>query len=349
MIVRRMSLPSNTNKISIIVPVYNVDKYLMRCLVSLQPYIDAGHELIVVNDGSTDNSQEIIELFCAKNTCVRSIIQENKGLSAARNIGLKYASGDYLWFVDSDDYVGDITVELESLLGALPDVLVFGRTEEYASWKIQVPSNIHDNTYPKGATYLKNSIRDGSFRTNVWDKIFKKTLIDSNNLRFIEGLLYEDMFFIVSALMYSRVVITTCLYPYYYIHYNTSSITKTIRQKDLDVLEFVQLVDSFMASQTSYFNNQSNEYHKLIFNWVSSCLMNKYCWLSLYNLEAKHIFLEIIKNPTFMRSVRYCSNNNVGLRQRFFAILLLTSPTIYKLILSFALKIQYIKHKIQYS
>ena len=161
--------------ISIILPVYNVDRYLGRCLNSIQPYIDAGHQIIIVNDGSTDDSQEIIDSFCLSNPNVISVRQDNKGLSAARNKGLQYASGSYVWFIDSDDYVSDITSNLQSLLASSPDILVFGRVEEYNSWKVQIPCNIEDIHYNIGKDYLKASIDTGSFRTNVWDKIFKKS------------------------------------------------------------------------------------------------------------------------------------------------------------------------------
>lgn len=335
------------NKISIILPVYNVDKYLERCLSSIKPYIDAGHQLIIVNDGSTDESQIIIDAFCKKNQNVIWIQQVNQGPSVARNNGMGYVTGDYIWFVDSDDYIEDITVKLEVLLKDSPDVLVLGRTEEYNTWDVCTPHKIGDAYYESGKDYLKDSIDHGLFRTEVWDKIFKRSLLENNQLSFVEGLLYEDMYFTVSAFMSAQNVVTTRLYPYHYIHYNTGSITKTIRKKDLDVLKFVQLLDDFMDSQPSNFNNTSKEYHKLIFNWVSSCLLNKYSWLSLYNQQAQEIFLETTSNTIFMRSVEYCASHNIGIRQKLFANLLLKSPILYKIILSLALKIQRIKLRLQ--
>lgn len=336
------------HKISIILPVYNVENYLNRCLTSLQPYVDAGHEMIIVSDGSTDGSPLIVDAFCATNPQVILVKQTHKGPSAARNKGLEYATNDYIWFVDSDDYVSDITEQLESLLHAEPDILAFGRMEEYGSWNMKAPQNIEDAQYATGTEYLKASINNGTFRTHVWDKIFKRSVICDNELRFVEGMLYEDMYFMVLAAVHSQKVVTTRLFPYHYIHYNVGSITKTVRMKDLDVLEFIQIMDDyFEANPTPDFNNHSLEYHKLIFTWVSSCLMNKYSWKVLYDKDAKYIFSQTVAHPLFMRSVEYCSKHNVGLRQKVFARLLLSFPALYKIILATALKVQYIKNRIQ--
>ena len=92
-------------KISVIVPVYNVEKYLDKCLNSLVNQTLKDIEIIVINDGSPDNSQTIIECYSKKYSNVKSYVKRNGGISDARNYGLKYASGEYIAFVDSDDYV----------------------------------------------------------------------------------------------------------------------------------------------------------------------------------------------------------------------------------------------------
>ena len=92
-------------KISIIIPVYNVENYLAECLNSVVNQTYRNIEIIIVNDGSTDNSFSIIQQYQLQDERIKIINQENQGLSAARNAGMKVASGEYLWFVDSDDYV----------------------------------------------------------------------------------------------------------------------------------------------------------------------------------------------------------------------------------------------------
>ena len=95
----------STIKFSFIVPVYNVEKYLSRCLDSLLTQNYQNFEIICINDGSPDNSINILQMYQKKHNNIFIINQENKGLGGARNTGLKYASGDYIWFIDSDDWI----------------------------------------------------------------------------------------------------------------------------------------------------------------------------------------------------------------------------------------------------
>ena len=99
-------------KISVIIPVYNVEKYLKECLDSVINQTLKDIEIICVNDGSTDNSLNILENYAKKDNRIIVISQKNKGLSGARNTGLKYCSGEYVSFIDSDDYVSKDLFEL---------------------------------------------------------------------------------------------------------------------------------------------------------------------------------------------------------------------------------------------
>ena len=116
-------------KISIIIPVYNVEGYLVECLNSVvnQTYRDI--EIIIVNDGSTDSSFSIIQQYQLQDERIKIINQENQGLSAARNAGIKKVSGEYIWFVDSDDYITIDACEkiVEKLKQNNYDLLIVGR------------------------------------------------------------------------------------------------------------------------------------------------------------------------------------------------------------------------------
>ena len=92
-------------KLSIIVPVYNVEKYLTECITSLIEKCDDSFEIILIDDGSTDNSGIICDEFKKKSSIIKVIHQENRGLSGARNTGIRHSTGEYLMFVDSDDYL----------------------------------------------------------------------------------------------------------------------------------------------------------------------------------------------------------------------------------------------------
>lgn len=333
--------------ISFIIPVYNTSLYLERCLTNLANYA-SDNEIIIINDGSTDSSQIIIDKFLAQCPSAISVYQMNAGLSAARNTGLKYSTCEYVCFIDSDDYINSIEFDLviatlkNSYLNS-PDIVVYGRIEEYGKWHVNIPAQLSYQEYQSGQEYFKISIKQGTYRTNVWDKLFKRDFLKSYDLHFVEGLLYEDMYFCLMAFMYSASVVVCPYYPYHYIHYNTTSITKQIRPKDLDVLKFVHMTYDFINKGNFTLNTQSQEFQLLIFNWVSSCLMNKYAYLSLYNQDALKIFRIVLKNDVFMNSVKYCNNHSVGLRQKVFSILLIYAPLCYKIVLHFSLKIKKLK------
>lgn len=333
-----------TPLISLIIPIYNVELYLSRCLKSIEFVISLGYEVILVNDGSTDSSQNIINSFISKHKSIIYVYQNNRGLSSARNTGLKYATGEYIWFIDSDDYINEkeflkIINEI-NINKDLPDVFVFGRVEEHSSNTIRMPQRLKRVDYSNGYDYFIESINNGNFRTNVWDKIFRKSLINNYSIEFIEGLLYEDMLFCLIIFMYSGKVSVIPSYPYHYVLYNSSSITKQIRIKDLDVIIFIEKAFIFIKDGNFPISTGSKEFKLLIFKWVSSCLMNKYAYLSLYNAKAKYIINKVLENKIFIDSVKYCSQNKVGLREKLFSKLLLLSPFIYKITLQIALKVK---------
>lgn len=328
--------------LSLVIPVYNVSEFLGRCLDSVVPLLNNGHEMIIVNDGSTDGSENICISFLRKHPEIKYVKQKNAGLSAARNAGLACASGDYVWFIDSDDYVNEKETAnvFKVIQEKQPDIICFGRVEDYGDYKVKSPKNLENKVYSTGQEYFQESMMSGSFRTNAWDKIFKRSLIDKFNLRFCEGLLYEDMLFCLQAFMYAESVVTIKAYPYCYNLSNVSSITKSIRRKDLDVLTYIHLASDFIRDGDFKVKYDSQEFQLLIFNWVSSCLMNKYAHLSFSEPEADYIMNAVMQDDIFNFSVDYCIVHNVGFRQRFFARLLKSSPFWYKIILHNALKLK---------
>lgn len=271
--------------------------------------------------------------------------QENKGLSGARNIGVEKAIGDYIWFVDGDDFIdNDACERLISFVEKENqdlDILVFGKKDEYLNNKsISLPKKICQKKYLSGQEYFKENIRNGNYRTNVCDKWIRRKLITDNNLTFVNGKLYEDMLFSLKMFMYAANTLVVPIYPYHYVHYNPNSITTLIRRKDLDVLFFVDEAYSFLRCNHFDISEKSLEFNILIFNWVSATLLNKYVGLSFKHKDAMYIFNKVIANIPFNESVYCCSRNNCGLRKRFFACILRLSPFVYRIILYLALKIQ---------
>lgn len=163
--------------VSVIVPVYNVEKYLRKCLRSIikQSYINI--EIIIVNDGSTDNSSEIIQEFCCLDQRIISISKENGGLSSARNAGVRIAKGEYVWHVDSDDYAEDDCLRqmIESVLYNNADIIVTGyycENEKYEITKI-ITSRYNECVSGEKALIL---MLNGVIGGEVWTKLYSREL-----------------------------------------------------------------------------------------------------------------------------------------------------------------------------
>lgn len=188
-----------TSKISVIIPVYNVEKYLDECLTSVINQTLKDIEIICIDDGSTDNSAAIVEKYTAQDGRIKLIRHEkNKGLSAARNTGLEHAAGDFIYFLDSDDYIEPDLFECAVNVFENFDIDFF-----CFSSKPIVEGGVIQNIEGMN-NYIKVK-RDGVFALNfdimqntnihVWNKIYKAEKIREHKLHFVEGLLYEDIFF----------------------------------------------------------------------------------------------------------------------------------------------------------
>lgn len=186
----------NKQLISIIVPVYNAEEYIERCINSLVNQTYQNIEIILINDGSTDRSKDICDSYAKKDKRIKVINQKNCGVSTARNKGMDVAKGEYLCFVDSDDYVSNEFIEkmYKSLSTNRADLSICSISNvSDKGIKPQSSSLYEDNIITK-ETYYKNINTYGGF---LWNKIFKKELI--GNLRLEKDIYYcEDELFVIS-------------------------------------------------------------------------------------------------------------------------------------------------------
>lgn len=231
--------------ISIIVPVYQVYPYLNGCMESLihQTYINL--EIILVDDGSTDGSELICDEYMGKDSRVHVIHQENKGIANVRNIGLEYASGEYIAFVDSDDCVAPTYIEeLYGLIQKYHADISMCAYKKYLvrDGRLGNPENIDyaDHDIKEICMSSEQMLRRWhgrykNYETVVWNKLYDRKVIycdtNINRIRFPEGKIYEDV--LVSHLIIQnaqRIVLTTkCLYLY---HIRKGSITNSIYAKE---------------------------------------------------------------------------------------------------------------------
>ncbi|MBW4714061.1 glycosyltransferase family 2 protein [Prevotella denticola] len=222
-------------KLSIIIPIYNVEDTLRRCLESVLGQMDDRMEVIIVDDGSTDTSGQIAEQMTGGRTDCRFIRQANKGLSAARNAGIEAATGEYITFADSDDLVAKGTyTALLAVLEEHPayDILEYPIMEHYGH-----PTKQHLLTFPDAVV---GSIRDywlcgGHLHTYACNKLYRRELFA--DIHFPEGKAFEDAYTYPFLLQRAKVVATTSVGRYYYCH-NDRGITAQAGGKELtDLLE----------------------------------------------------------------------------------------------------------------
>lgn len=187
-------------KVSVIVPVYNVEAYLEKCLDSLVNQTLKEIEIIVVNDGTKDNSQKIIDRYAKKYKNIHSYIKDNGGLSDARNYGLTKASGEYVAFVDSDDYVSKDMYQrmYEKAVSGNFDMVVCDLNYVYEN--SDVIKRAYSNV-PNDTTDIKKAMIN--IYPAAWNKIFKKKLF-KHDVRFKKGVWFEDVEFIYRLLPYVK-------------------------------------------------------------------------------------------------------------------------------------------------
>ena len=217
----------NTPDISVVVPVFNAASYLPRCLSSVQKQTIANLEILCINDGSTDNSGQILQQFAAADERIKIINQINKGLSAARNCGITAAQGRYIFFLDADDYLHPQALEILHTAANMSHApVVVGET--FCNLCRRKPNTVVYDLHKMKPTIYHHPLSDLYRKRKVsavaWNKLYRADII--KHRRFIEGILYEDWPF------------TTCLFadidffagvpmPLYMYNTEATSITRS--------------------------------------------------------------------------------------------------------------------------
>lgn len=285
-------------KISIIIPVYNTECFVERCILSCekQDMEQEEFELIVVNDGSTDTSLNIIEKLALQYTNIELVNQENQGLSIARNNGLKIASGEYIWFVDSDDWIeknclnnlynilkkDDLEALALSYVKAFPDRYVYCCTKDS-----------RDGLVFTGREMLIEGIWSHCAPLTIYNNQFLKSF----QLCFYKGIFHEDTEFTPRAYYYLLRVSSYSIAVYHYF-YNDSSIMNRINPK--------KSFDNIIVAESLYkFSLQIND-RKLrqVYNDIISLVINN----ALYNTYSmsivdRKLLNDKLKNTSFLCKV----------------------------------------------
>jgi glycosyltransferase involved in cell wall biosynthesis len=226
-------------RFSIIVPVYNAEKYLHNCINSIRVQSCANFEVLFVDDGSTDDTLHLLGKFKSEDIRFQLYHQDHRGVSSARNVGLKYAVGDFICFVDADDQIASTYLEdlYQAMRGADSSMSGFKKTDLLSHEDcVIVPQNKIETLEENLSGIYASGPAD--WQRYLWNRMFKRTIIQQNKLRFREDIFYkEDGLFVVQYLCASNGYVG-CVDKvlYYYFRNTTGAMSKTWNAFDKKII-----------------------------------------------------------------------------------------------------------------
>ncbi|GAA2910771.1 glycosyltransferase family 2 protein [Enterococcus pseudoavium] len=301
------------NLISIIIPVYNVENYLEKCLHTIVDQTYSQLEIIIIDDGSTDKSNYICRKFKDKDSRIILIEQENKGLAIARNVGLNQASGKFVTFLDGDDYV------TESYVENLFQAIVKTGAEISISNYVVVDDELNNvessstNDEVEIITYnqdegLKNLFLQKGFETTAWGKLYLMSLFD--DIRFPDVKAFEDFPITYKLFMESKKIahINTC--DYMYVKRMSSIMNTNFNESKLILLEIIEDIAEDLYKKKPYLEEYyyTRIFSSLISLWVTIPLDNKsnlLVWNEL--LKYRKFVIVAKKSAKKLRLLVFCS------------------------------------------
>lgn len=317
---------------SIIIPIYNVEAYLPKCLDSILVDNSYKEEVVCINDGSTDKSLTILEEYAAKFENVHIITQSNKGLSEARNTGLRAAKGEYVFFIDSDDWLAPNTLQkvIEKIDGE--DVVYFNsKVYSEATCQIDFSYDIVARKHMDGQAYFAEACAE---KRNmpcmcVWAGVYSRRFLINNDLWNEPGIYHEDNYFTPQVLLKTHNV--SCVNDFLYIYRvrTNGNITATTKPKHIQDSLFIvrNLYAQFMAKQTispiflAYLANmytdiicRAYDNHLPLWKWWRLNDSIRYYKCQNNSRQHKAAVLSII---TTRLSYKYLTNNLPSLLRRF--------------------------------
>ena len=216
-------------KVSVLVPFYNVEKYVGRCVESLFSQTYSNIEYVFVNDCTPDNSMDIIneyiDKFNVRNKCVIINHEVNKGISASRNDCLDNATGDYILFIDSDDYIDKDMVELlvKAAIENNADISGCGYIEEYKDRSVEMPQR-----YTNNHVEMMRAITLLTIKGVMWKLLIRRSIVEENQVRFIpDNTMVDDYLFCCQVFFYAKRFASVDKCMYHYIQYNPNNYSKT--------------------------------------------------------------------------------------------------------------------------
>lgn len=247
------------SKVSIVVPIYKVEKYLRRCVDSIINQTYRNLEIILVDDGSPDKCGQIIDEYKEKDSRIISLHKKNGGLSDTRNYGMKYVTGEYIFFLDSDDYIKSETIEtlINLSLKYQADIVQGGFYYKYENYLLYDDRYYKEDSDPiilDNKELMYELIVNERVKNFAWGKLYKTDLI--KDLLFEKGVLFEDVFWAHNVM--SRVKkYVICHKPLTYYVQREDSIVANYSVRNLDIIKGMKVRHKFIEENYSEFINES--------------------------------------------------------------------------------------------
>ena len=319
--------------ISVIVPVYNVEKYLERCVKSIAAQTYKDLEILLIDDGSTDKSGKMCDDFQQTDSRIKAFHKQNGGLSDARNYGIEHSAGEFISFVDSDDYIDEKMLEtLHRLITENDaDLAVCSAMDVFEGKEVTQVKEIKEFNLNKVESYKYMLRGDGI--PSACNKLYKMQTV--GNVRFPVGKLYEDGFFTPQILKRVEKTAVTSKPMYYYFRRADSITTKPFRKGDLDVIEAydkcVKQVKELCPEALPY---AEFRYRNAYFNVLDKMLMRDDCkeipeYKQVVKYLKKHT-VQIVKDPGFGK-MRKIAAVALKFSVPLYKKILLTKQKIYKI------------------
>ena len=314
------------DKISIIIPVYNVEPYLVRCLDSVIKQTYENLEILLINDGSTDNGGNICDKYAAEDNRIRVFHKKNGGLSTALNVGLKKVTGEYIGFVDSDDWIESTMYEV--LYNTLRE-----QNTRLSVGNFYIASDV-ESTPMKNKSFIQNGLittkdmllyplmRDNymGFRSNVWNKLYNAKMITSSKLFFNENIKYGmDVLFYYSLILKKKCQGIYADQPLYHYYQRNTAISKSkslrVRQDILTAYKKVEeLMNTYGYSDISFWARGFYCYHASVIAEMGLEINNREAFLKMQDEIATH-FDDYVKTnegyPNKIERVRKLLSKNI--------------------------------------
>lgn len=326
----------NNYMVSVIIPVYNVEKFLNRCVDSILSQTYKNIEIILVDDGALDSSPQICDEYAHKDTRVNVVHKQNGGLASARNAGLKVAKGDYILFVDSDDWIKGNTVE-ELLNIAIENQVDFVRfipvSAGYPDRPDGTPINFGTEDFMEEGVYNKGKmIKDIYPRLFVtpqltmgpivaaWRSLYNRKFLVDNNLYFDEEVKYSEDAIFSAKVVYNSNKFYYIKGGYYYNYfYNTSSITKSFKKDRWDICKILSSTFKKEFENKKDYDFSKQLHLEDIYNVLNALGQNTH----IESFKERYTYIKNIFNDDFTKqSMKYINLTDINIKLKIILYLI---------------------------